>query len=240
MLFLIPLIGQISIKLVLGDYSIQECLEIAKEKNKQISYSSLSDGYVSITNKEPSPIIIMPEDYDNPTVTSEVTSNREFVDVAKEIWQKVVNGNFKYRAIANNKTYYNQIPISNNYIDCSGFVSWVLYEYGYKNEFGGRQKKTTDFMKQNWTNLGWEEITIDAGEDITSIVKPGDIVVRANKNNNGYSFGHVDIIAKKTKKKVYAYDCGTEEFWKNSNGSPVEVNWFMKDERPGKIIRLNK
>lgn len=181
----------------------------------------------------------MPDDYDNAETTEQITSDKELVEVAKEVWLKVVNGNFSYRAIANNKTYYNQIPITNNYIDCSGFVSWVLYEYGYKNEFAGRQKKTTDFIKENWSRLGWEEITIEAGEDVTGIVQPGDILVRAKKNSNGgYSFGHVDIIAKKVKNTVYAYDCGSEDFWKNSDGSPVNVSWFMKDERPGKIIRI--
>ena len=51
-----------------------------------------------------------------------------------------------------------QIPINGKLVDCSSFVSWVLYEYGYK-EFAGKQHRTKNFMQTNWNEkYGWEEI----------------------------------------------------------------------------------
>ena len=236
-LFLIPTIINVTIGLVVGDFSLQNCLEQAERKNNQVDYSQFADGYIS-SGKEPSTIITDPDDYDEGS-TSDVVVTGNFVDVANDVWLKVVNGNFSYRAIYNNKTYYNQIPIINNYIDCSGFVSWVLYEYGYKEQFGGKQKKTIDFMETDWTKYGWQVIDVAAGEDVSDKIQEGDILVRADRSGSGYSFGHVNIIAKVRGSKIYAYDCGSESFWRNSSGEPIDASWFVKDSRPGKIIRVS-
>lgn len=74
-------------------------------------------------------------------------------------------------------------------IDCSSFVTWVLYCAGFE-EMEGYQQTSYTFNSNSW---GWEEISIaEAG--------PGDIVV--------YD-GHVEIIAEVgSSNKLRVYNCG--------------------------------
>ena len=155
--------------------------------------------------------------------------------VAERIWKQVVNGNFTYNA-----ENTEQIPITGNYIDCSSYVSWVLYELGYK-DFAGNQHRTKNFMATDWrSKYGWTEIPVAAGEDIVNKLKPGDIVVRTNVSSSGkVGYGHISIVAVIEDGNVYSYDCGDESLWRNSTGGPQNMTWFMKDSRPGKIIRIS-
>ncbi len=163
------------------------------------------------------------------------SANTKVLPVAEKIWHQVVNGDFHYNA-----ENTEQIPIKGNLIDCSSYVSWVLYEMGYK-DFAGGQHRTRDFMKTDWhKKYGWTEISVAAGEDVTNKVKPGDIVVRTNVAKNGkVGYGHVSIVAAVKDGNVYSYDCGDESLWRNSKGGPQNMTWFMKDDRPGKIIRIS-
>lgn len=82
------------------------------------------------------------------------------------------------------------IPISSSVktIDCSSYVSWVLYEAGFK-EFAGYQKTSSYFLKNP---MNWEKITsIDK-------LQPGDILVYT---------GHVQIYAGDGK----YYNCGGDK-----------------------------
>lgn len=162
-------------------------------------------------------------------------SNEKLIETAENIWKKVYKGNFKYNA-----ENTEQIPIKGKVIDCSSYVSWILYEYGY-TEFQGKQHRTKHFMQTNWNEkYGWEEIPIKAGENPTKKLKPGDIFVRTNVSKKGkIGYGHVTFIVGVKNGKVYSYDCGSEYLWQNSGGKPVSANWFMNDSRPGKIIRIN-
>lgn len=81
--------------------------------------------------------------------------------------------------------------INGKTIDCSSFVSWVLYRSGFTSEFAGHQKVSSDFAKNPWN---WEVIP-----SISSAMA-GDILV--------YS-GHVEIYAGSTSGgKAQVYNCG--------------------------------
>ena len=82
------------------------------------------------------------------------------------------------------------IPItgSGRTIDCSSYVSWVLYEAGF-TEFEGYQKTSSVFTSNPW---GWQEVSV-------SEAQPGDIVT--------YS-GHVEIIAGDAGDRFRVYNCG--------------------------------
>lgn len=59
------------------------------------------------------------------------------------------------------------IPITGNKIDCSAFVSWILYEAGFE-QFGGKQLKTKDFMEYDFEALGATVIDVKAGENMVN------------------------------------------------------------------------
>ncbi len=82
------------------------------------------------------------------------------------------------------------IPIKSNVhtVDCSSYVSWVLYEVGF-SEFAGYQKTSSVFLDNPW---GWEKIKN------TEDLQPGDILC--------YS-GHVQIYAGDGK----IFNCGGNE-----------------------------
>lgn len=193
--------------------------------------------YIDSSLKDPVGII--------PNVRSTEIAGEEFAEAAKKVWKKIVKGDrhFTYRAAYNGKTYYNQIPITNSYCDCSSLVSWVLYEYGYI-EFGGKQKKTGYFYNTDFTKkFGWTVLPVKANENVTKKVQVGDILVRI-KTKNGKApgaGGHILIVAKVKGNNVTAYDCGTSSFVAHgANPNGVNANWFMKDDRPGRIIRVTK
>lgn len=165
----------------------------------------------------------------NCSTTTESTGNG-FLKTAKEIWTEITDTFTAY-------TNGNQVPPLQKTIDCSAFVSWVLYKYGYE-DFKGYQKVTQWFVNTDLhEKYGWEEIKFAAGEDVTSKLKPGDILVRDPGNNNG----HMNIIVEvRDDGSVWGYDCGDDSNWKSSKGGKVyNVSWFVKtDSRPGKIIRV--
>ena len=125
-------------------------------------------------------------------------------------------------------------------IDCSSFVSWVLYEYGYP-AFEGGQTTTQVFYNTNWNEkYGWTEVTVGATENIINKVQPGDLVVRYNGNVH-----HITIVVKVENGTVYVYDCGDASNWIGKNGNPTIYTSFITASKentkaPGKIIRVTK
>lgn len=232
LLFFVPIITNATINLIVDDYSLNDCFSIAREEKDIINGANYTD--IPLDTKEPVSIIVNPSDYDQGKESNSVNVNGDILGTAQKIWKKVVNGRFKYDSSKRHK-----LPITGNKIDCSGYVSWVLYEYGLKEQFGGKQFKTKDFMKYNWETLGATVINVKAGENVVGKLQPGDILVRAPIKNGEVGYGHVNITARKGNGQIYAYDCGSENKWKNSGGEPVNMTWFAKDKRPGKIIRFN-
>ena len=109
----------------------------------------------------------------------------DFVAIAKKCHDYVSDNRFSYGG-------GNSIPIDESgskVIDCSTFVSWVCYEYGYK-DFGGSQTPTSKLLEKasghNWT--------IKDGSEAVA----GDILLRT---------GHTEIYAGNGK----SYNCGSDE-----------------------------
>ena len=154
-------------------------------------------------------------------------SNTEILEVAQRLWQQIAGGDFTYGGTS--------IPPT-NVVDCSAYITWILYELGYKDEFY-YQHNTLNFIETNWNEkFGWEEIPVTAGEDVTSKLQPGDILVR--DKGTGGNGGHMNITVSVEGGKVMGYDCGKEDRWRKSQGQPADVSWFANDYRPGKIIRV--
>ena len=170
----------------------------------------------------------------NCSSTSEVTDSA-FLQVAARIWKQIANDGYQYTSgsVA--------IPPSDKKINCSAFVNWVLYEYGFKDEFGSNTYDTVSFVSTDWTTkMGWQEVSVAASEDVTSKLRAGDILVR---DAGGGANGHMNIIASVDDGKILAYDAGSESNWNTSNakaGKPIDVTNFAKsDNRAGKIIRVS-
>lgn len=127
-------------------------------------------------------ISVMADFYKKAGVSIGAFSNGDFLSIAKSCHDYLKENNYYYSSAKNkNAGKYiedgtstgSKVPKpyngEGNYIDCSAYVCWVLYEYGY-SEFGGYQKSSTWFANpNNWKNYGWKEIPI-------SQAKAGDIV----------------------------------------------------------------
>lgn len=105
------------------------------------------------------------------TTSSGITGNGDILDTAKECITYAKNHNMKY-----DMSFGKSIPLDNSkYIDCSSYVSWVLYECGYE-QFKGAQKSSSYFLSNS---MKWQEVK-------ESELQGGDILA--------YS-GHVEIYA---------------------------------------------
>lgn len=155
-----------------------------------------------------------------------------FLATAQGVWQQVCDRFTTYGAA-------NIVPKGTT-IDCSAYVSWVLYEYGYTG-FEGVQTCTVDFYNTNWNEkYGWTEIPVGATENVIDKVQPGDLLVRYNGTVH-----HITIIVKVESGTVYVYDCGQASNWTGKNGEPTTYTSFItaateKTQAPGKIIRVTK
>lgn len=131
---------------------------------------------------------------------------------AEYCWSQVVNGNFNYGV--------GTVPVfsgkSARRVDCSSFISSILYVYGYTNEFVGKQHTTKDFYSTNWNSkYGWREIKVNGGESFRNKgLQAGDIIVR----DNGSGKGHMAYVKEvKSDGTCLLYDCGDASHWNKSN-----------------------
>ncbi len=153
------------------------------------------------------------------------------IDTATACWQYIVDsGKYTYAGAS--------IPITGGTtVDCSSYVSWILYEYGFE-EFKGGQHCTQDFYNTNWNEtMGWEEIAVGPGADCSSQLQAGDIFVRDDGSNNG----HVQfILSIEGDGTILTYDCGSASHWVTANRDGYASNFAKGDSqnRPGKIIRI--
>lgn len=158
-----------------------------------------------------------------------IGGNSTVLKKAEELWQIVCNsGKFP--------TYGGTtIPCKGPQIDCSAFVSWVLYECGYQ-EFAGWQHDTGSFYTTNWTatHSDWEQIPVASRQSPIDILQPGDIFVRRGEGTH-----HVLIVAYIKDGRLYAYDCGsTKASWNSMGGKPIDNTDFLTTKGSGKIIRI--
>ena len=161
--------------------------------------------------------------------SSEQFHKGSLIETATACWEYIVNdGGYSYAGAS--------IPITGGKtVDCSSYVSWVLYEYGYE-DFKGGQHCTQDFYNTNWNEAyGWQEIAVGAGEDCSSKLQPGDLFVRDDGANNG----HIQfILSIEPDGTVMTYDCGASSHWVKDNIKGYASGFSKSDSRPGKIIRI--
>ena len=157
----------------------------------------------------------------------------EFLNVAYEVWLEVCQ---RFTSYGGSTT-----PPSGTQIDCSGYVSWVLYEYGVATgnnhlvqEFQGWQHTTETLKTVDWERMGFEVIPVAGGQDVRSILQPGDILDRSVGDGAN---GHTQIVVEVKDGVVYTYDCGSSSHWLGKNGEPYISNFAASDSRPGIIIR---
>ena len=119
-------------------------------------------------------------------------------------------------------------------IDCSAYVSWVLFQYGYK-DFGGEQhvadRSSIGVAIMQHQNDGWKEIlNATAGQ-----LEPGDIYL--------YDGFHTGIFVKKDGENYYGFDCGNVDNWtsklitvdgKKMTGADIRENMIIYRPPPDK------
>lgn len=161
------------------------------------------------------------------------SGNGKFLEVAEKLWSEVANSG-RYTTYGGAS-----IPVKGPTIDCSAYVSWVLYEYGY-SEFAGGQKSTNVFYNTNWNQkYGWEEIPVASKESPIDILQPGDMFVRYEGHAKGLTH-HILIVAYIQDGKLYAYDCGAANNWLDSNGEAIDRSYFLTKKGNGKILRIKE
>lgn len=146
--------------------------------------------------------------------TSSVSSSgsNSIIASAKEIKKYIANNGYTYGALG----VQVKNAKSSKKIDCSSYVSWVLYNAGYL-DFGGYQQTDVTFYANSW---GFKEVK-------KSDVKPGDILI--------YS-GHVEIYAGMDGNTTKVYNAGSNNSIKNSGvtNSSRGINAATKILRPSK------
>lgn len=169
-------------------------------------------------------IYITPE---NEVLDPDKYGTGSILDVAKQVWLEIINRFTTYGGLG-------AVPPSKNktQIDCSGYVTWVLYECGY-TDFDW-QVNTEKFYNTNWNQkYGWTEIFVGSGENAIDLLQPGDIFVRYGEGTH-----HVLIVERIENGRLYAYDCGSAKNWLNSGGNSVNKTYFLDEVGSGKIIRI--
>lgn len=126
-------------------------------------------------------------------------SGAGLVEIAKQCHDALANGNFHYGATSGG------IPIdvnSDTQVDCSGYISWVLYEAGY-TEMEGSQHTTHNYsLGEFGQSKGWDIITnVDD-------IQPGDICFYRGSLDGGDP-QHVNICVGVDNGEYVFYDCGS-------------------------------
>ncbi len=111
-----------------------------------------------------------------------------FLGIAKQCHDYIKDNNFYY--VQGNKIPY---PNGTNYIDCSAYVTWVLYEYGY-TEFAGHQKDTAWFMGSGPSKMGWTILKPSEAKAGDLLVKSGHIEIFAGDGVGTYAAGSTNAI----------------------------------------------
>ena len=174
-------------------------------------------------------------------------SQGSFIETAQECWNYLwsVGGSVSYGGMG--ACPFAQSPSSANHkstIDCSAWVTWVLYEWGtgeVKSHFSS-QRATPALMKDNYEDLfGWTQIDLKGGQDAYPLLQPGDILVR--DDGKGGKYGHTCIIKELDGGNIRGWDCGNSSHWRgqdNKEDTNISDSFVHSDKRAGKIIRVEE
>lgn len=105
---------------------------------------------------------------------SSIIGGGDFLEVAKQCHDYLRENNYYYVQGSHIPKPY---PGEGTYIDCSAYVSWVLYEYGYTELEGWQQSTRTIIPLAN--RYGW---TIKSGSE----AQPGDILLNPTTHTEIY------------------------------------------------------
>lgn len=130
-------------------------------------------------------------------------SGQGLIGVAKECHDYLSDNGYTYQYGGGHSDFPNIESIS--VIDCSGYVSWVLYKAGYE-DIGAQSSET---LKDYANQKGWEVISS------TNDLKPGDIVI--------YD-GHTNILVSVQGNQYLFYDCGSTSAIQAKDPIEYDVN----------------
>lgn len=82
------------------------------------------------------------------------------------------------------------VPVNPPYIDCSSYVSWVMYESGFK-DFKGGQKTSSTFASNPW---GWEVVSKNNAKAGDILIYRGHVEIYTGKGNLVYNMGSNNAI----------------------------------------------
>ena len=82
------------------------------------------------------------------------------------------------------------VPVNPPYIDCSSYVSWVMFESGFK-DFKGGQKTSSTFASNPW---GWEVVSKNNAKAGDILVYSGHVEIYTGKGNLVYNMGSNNAI----------------------------------------------
>ncbi len=148
------------------------------------------------------------------------------VEIAKNCHDAVANAKFTYGATSGG------IPVDVNTdsrIDCSGYVSWVLYEAGYTEMAGGQHTTANSSLGAFGQEKGWE--IIQNADD----VQAGDICFYRG-SLNGSDPGHVNICAGEQNGQKVFYDCGSTTVIQTIDPITYDMSTFGYAFRPNDEI----
>ena len=161
----------------------------------------------------------------------------EFLEVAEELWEYICGNADMFPKYGGANSGF---PLKGPTVDCSAYVSWVLYNCGY-SEFSW-QHCTTWFIANAdacASKYDWEIIKVSKGQDVSDILQAGDILVRDTGAGGGD--GHMNIAVSVENGVLMAYDCGGASGWLTAKGEPIDRSYFLADSskggRAGVIIR---
>ena len=152
--------------------------------------------------------------------------NGSFLDIAKKCHAYVRENMFTYAG--------NSVPITENSkqtIDCSAYVSWVLYEYGYK-DLGGGQLGCSGGTLVPWGNNNLQTVWSGFTHNVKEIsnIQPGDICVFGYESQKGgATTKHTQIFAGyDSDGKAIWYNCGSTKAIQTNEGSE-KYNTYQYD-----------
>ena len=148
------------------------------------------------------------------------------VEIAKSCHDAVANAKFTYGATSGG------IPVDVNTdsrIDCSGYISWVLYEAGYAEMEGGQHTTSNSSLGAFGQEKGWQ--IIENAND----VQAGDICFYRG-SIYGSDPGHVNIcVGEQNGQKVF-YDCGSTTAIQTIDPITYDMSTFGYAFRPNDEI----
>ena len=111
--------------------------------------------------------------------------------------------------------------------DCSAYVSWALYEYGYR-EFGGKQKVVSYFLAQAQHLKDHFYSNTFTGPISKKNVRSGDILIYKKSKKLNVKEDHMEIYAARgTNGKLYVLNAGNNRAIRN-NATTSESNYSLR------------